>query len=189
MPALSSIQYLKQEAPHPGQVAVVVLWAQYHKPGYKFLPLYSQLQAKYGDKVAVVGISIDPDVSYPTKFIEDPAKKYSTVFPCDFAVAWDSVDLKTTLMKEADVVSLSPPHAYLVDSKGTIVWHQDHSELGATAPSYLGLMEDQVDALLAGAPLHKIGEKPVVEYVSEGEEAVDIDLGDGDDSDDAFAFL
>jgi thiol-disulfide isomerase/thioredoxin len=192
IPSLSGLEYLnadKYNAPAAGQVTLVLLWAQFHKPGYKFLPLYSQLQAKYGSKVSIVGVSIDPDTSYAKKFLADPAKKYSTKFPCDFAVAWDSGSLlKRQLTDDAQMAAMSPPHAFLVDSKGVIVWHQDHSELGATAPSYLGLMEDQVDALLAGKPMVKVGDKAVAEYESEGEEAVDIEMG-SDGSDDAFGFL
>merc|ERR1740117_2003819 len=67
-PGMGKLEYLNlsdHPKPKAGQVRVVVVWGQYHKPGYKFLPLYSQLQAKYGDKVCVIGVSVDPDTSYP----------------------------------------------------------------------------------------------------------------------------
>jgi len=184
-PDISGIEFLngdKHAAPKEGQVVVVVLWGQYHKPGYKFLPFYTQVQKKYGDKVCVVGISVDPDTSYAKKFLEDPNKKYSTVFTTEFSVAWGDHKIKKAFMEVNDQNSFSPPHAFVVDSKGVIVWHQDHSELGATAPSYMGLMEQQLDNLVAGKELIKVGNKPEVE-VAEGdeEEGETADVGDVDD--------
>jgi len=189
-PPMGKLEYLNLDdyaKPKPGQVRVVVVWGQYHKPGYKFLPLYSQLQAKYGDKVSVVGVSVDPDTSYPKKFLDDPAKKYSTVFETKFAIAWDNGALKKALIKVGGLATLSPPYAYVLNGNGSIVWHQDHSELGATAPTYLGLMEEQIDAVLAGTPLKKVGDRAVEELESEGEEVIDVQM-DGD-MDDGFGFL
>lgn len=172
-----------------GDVRVYVVWGQYHKPGYKFLPMYTRLQAKYGKKVNVVGVSVDPDKGYPTKFIEDPGKKYSTVFPCKFTQVWDNgAVVKKALLEVLESQTLSPPHAFVMDKNNKVVWHQDHSELGATAPCYMELMEQQIDAALAGKALTKAGNRPERVYDEpEVEEECEVAI-DGDD-DDPFAFM
>ena len=53
---MSQLLYLNSDkfaAPKAGQPSILVVWGQYHKPGYKYLPFYSKLQAKYGDKVSL----------------------------------------------------------------------------------------------------------------------------------------
>jgi thiol-disulfide isomerase/thioredoxin len=190
-PGRRSIEFLNSDkfaVPIIGEIFVIFMWGQYHKPGYKFLPLYSQLQKKYGDKVKFMAVSMDPSIDYPKKFLEDPGKKYSTVFTTEFLVGWDKKgELKKSLMREAQVATLSPPHSFVIAPDGNIVWHQDHSELGATAPYHLALFEAQLDALVAGQPLKKMGDRPFVAGGDDDEEAVDVAMdGDGDD---AFDFL
>lgn len=191
-PSLDSIEYLPNKdctAPTANQIKVILFWGQYHKPGYKFLPMYSELQKKYADKVGIVGVSMDPDTSYATKFLEDPAGKYSTVFPCNFAMAWDKDStLKKSFMDASGIKTLSPPHCYVIDASGTIVWHQDHSELGATAPSYVGLLESQLDLLVAGKPVANVGDRAVEEEDEEEEDGEFMDVG-GDDDDDEIGGL
>lgn len=173
-----------------GDVVVLVLWGQYHKPGYKFLPFYSQLQAKYGKAVKVVGVSIDPTKDYPIKFIEDPGKKYSTVFPCNYTQVWDeNLVVKKALMEVANMVTLSPPHAFVLDKQRNIVWHQDHSELGATSPNHMNLFEEQVDLLLAGKPLKSVGDRPVIEYEDDEEDEEECEVAIDGDDDDPFSFM
>jgi len=191
-PDVSGLKAVNPEAygaPKPGQVVVFYLWAQFHKPGYAFFPRYSQLAEKYGDKVAFVAMSVDPDISYPTKFWKDPAKKYSTLFTTKFAMAWDDGKVvKDALQKAGQLSSLPPPHAYVVDANGIIRWHQDHSELGATVRTYLDVMEEQIDALLENKPLKSVGDRPEPEGEEEAEEE-DCDVEMDGDGDDAFAFL
>lgn len=176
---LSDAKFGKAEA---GKLTVILFWAQYSKPGYKFFPLYSQLQAKYGSKIQFVGVSIDPDSSYPTKFLEDPGKKYSTVFNIDFAVAHDEGKVLKKFYEDALRDTLSLPHAFVLDKEGTIVWHQDHSELSAAVPNYMHLMEKQLDALVAGQPLDKVGDKEEEsDDEDEGDEGEGMDIGDFDD--------
>lgn len=163
----------------PGKLNVVVFWAQFHKPGYKFLPFYSVLAAKYKDQIQFVGVSVDPDDSYPKKFLADPAKKYSTVFTTEFAVAHDEGKKLKESYGEALRDTLSLPHAFVVNAAGEIVWHQDHSELGNTVPNYMHLMEEQLDNLLAGKALVSVGDKE--EEEEEDEEDGGMDLDDDED--------
>lgn len=178
-PECKTLNYLSDEK--YGQIVkgkpyVLLFWAQYHKPGYKYLPLYSALAAKF-KTVQFVAVSTDPTPDYPQKFLDDPNQKYSAVFKTTIAVAHD----EGVVLKKAYVGvledTLSLPHAFLVDAKGKVVWHQDHSELGATAPNHMHTMEKQLDALVAGKPIHKVGDRVCDE--DEGEdEGEEMDMGE-----------
>jgi len=189
VPSTASLQFCKvggskaEEAkeyakPTDGQVAVYLFWGKYHKPGYPFIAHYSKLQAKYGDKVCVVGVSMDPHMNDSVRFLAED--KYNKPFPCAFSMAWDEkkVVSKVFFKDMAGMAALSPPHAFVV-SKGKVVWHQDHSELGATSPSYMGLMEEQLDLLVTGKDVKKVGDKVEEEESEEEEgEVCDVDLDD-----------
>jgi thiol-disulfide isomerase/thioredoxin len=166
--------------PTKDQVTVLVFWAQFHKPGYKFLHLYTKLQEKYGKKISVVGVSTDPSQDYPEKFLDDPKKKYakSGNFDTRFLVAWD----KGSVLKEAFSSgirdTLNVVHSFVV-SKGTVVWHQDHSEHGATAPTYMQLMEKQMDAILKTGKATSVGTKEVEsDSGSDSDDGETMDIGD-----------
>jgi thiol-disulfide isomerase/thioredoxin len=148
--------------PADGEVYVALFWGKFHKPGYKFLPLYSQL-IKDHEGLKVVAISIDPEISYPQAFLEDPKKKYSSVFTTEMNVSFDEGKTLKGALTPILRDSLMVPHAFLVDKTGTIVWHQNHSELGATAPSYMDLMEAAIVAALKGEPVPKVGDKEIIE--------------------------
>lgn len=90
-------------------------------------------------------------------------------------------------MAAADVKTLSPPHTYVLHN-GKVVWHQDHSELGATAPSYMGLMENQLDRLVAGKPVESVGAKAEEEEDDGEESGEEMNIG-GDDDDDEMGGL
>jgi len=180
---LGSLDYLTDESKPravKGKPYILFFWAQFHKPGYKFISLYSQLADKYGAKVPIVGVSTDPDSSYPKKFLEDPAGKYSKVFPTTFAIAHDAGKKLAQAYELALHNTLTVPHVFLVGSCGKIQWHQDHSELGATVPTYMRLMETQIANVLAGKPLVKVGERAVVEEEDDEEEATTVAVADDD---------
>ena len=182
-PSLASLVLVtedkKEMMPVEGDVYVIVFWGQFHKPGYKFLPLYSALAEEH--KVKVVAVSVDPEVSYPTKFIQDPAGKYSKVFKTTIPVAWDEKLVVKSAYVKLQEKGMSVPHAYVVDASGKIVWHQNHSQIGATAPDNMDKMNAAVKAVLAGEPVPKVGEKEVVvadassSSMEEGNEGPDMD--------------
>lgn len=186
-PSLEKLALVNAEAGHPamkaGQPVLLVFWAQFSKAGYKFMPLYSKLNRRYGDKCPVIGVSVDPEIGSPKKWVEDPGKKYSTKFETLFTIAWD----EKQALKEAfsaglrDTVSL--PHAFLIDKDGKCVWHQDHSQIGATAPTFMNLMETQVKSLLDTGKVTSVGAKEVDsdEDSDEGDEGDAMDVGDFDD--------
>lgn len=186
-PSLDKLALVNAEAGYPvikaGQPVLLLFWAQFSKAGYKFMPLYSKLNRRYGDKCPVIAVSVDPEIGSAKKWIEDPGKKYSTEFETLFTVAWD----EKQALKEAfsaglrDTVSL--PHAFLIDKDGKCVWHQDHSQIGATAPTFMNLMETQVKSLLEGGKVTSVGTKAVDSDDSddEGDEGDTMDVGDFDD--------
>eukprot|EP00472_Partenskyella_glossopodia_P008027 CAMPEP_0197524956 /NCGR_PEP_ID=MMETSP1318-20131121/10480_1 /TAXON_ID=552666 /ORGANISM="Partenskyella glossopodia, Strain RCC365" /LENGTH=225 /DNA_ID=CAMNT_0043078065 /DNA_START=28 /DNA_END=705 /DNA_ORIENTATION=- len=177
-PSLEAMEWLTDVKTYPkpkeGQPIVLFVWAQFQKACYPKVVLYSKLQKFFGDKICVIGVSTDPDNSYATKWIEDPKKKYSCAFETSFAITFD-VDRKIkTYLTEKMRTPLSVPHCFVI-SGGKIVWHQQHSELGATAPMYMNLMEDQLNLILAGKEVKKVhGENPIPQG----------DGGDDDDDDD-----
>lgn len=183
---MKTLEYLsdKKYGQHTaGQPTVLLFWGQYHKPTYKFMPLYSVLQAKYKNKVQFVGVSLDPNTSYPQKFLDDADGDQSKFFKTEIAIAHDAgLVLKKHYGAALDDI-LSLPHSFVLDAKGNIVWHQDHSELGATVPNYCHLMEKQLDLLVDGKPLHKVGDRPVPSSDEEEDEedGEEVEVGDLDD--------
>mmetsp|Transcript_25393 Transcript_25393/g.35437 ORF Transcript_25393/g.35437 Transcript_25393/m.35437 type:complete len:217 (+) Transcript_25393:145-795(+) len=183
-PDLSKMEYLtdaKDYAHHTeDKILVLFVWAQFQKACYPKIDLYSKLAEAYGDKLIVVGLSTDPDTSYAKKWIEDPKKKYSAVHPTKFAIAFDKDGaIKKYLMMKM-LAPLSVPHCFVIKDK-KVVWHQQHSELGATAPQYMSVMEDQLNLLLEGKPVKSVfGENPVKPAEDEDE---DEDEEEDDDDD------
>lgn len=194
-PAIGNVELVKvgqwanKSLPKKGTPYVVIFWGQFAKPGYPFLPLYNKLAKKYGDKVNFLTVSLDPDTSYCKKFLEDEKKKYSHVFHCDaLAMGFCENNLISEAYGSLGREPVAPVHSYVVDAEGTIVWHQNHAEIGATVPLYIGQVETQIDHILAGEPLEKNGDR-VVEEVEEVEEKTEVKDGalgmlaacDGDD--------
>lgn len=184
-PSMDSVQVVKVGAwannklPAKGTPYVALFWAQFHKPGYPFLPLYNKLAKKYGSKVGFVCVSMDPNDGYAAKFLEDEKKKYSAVFHCDaLTMAFSEKAAYSESFASLNQSSVAPVHAFVVDAEGTIVWHQSHAEIGATVPLYIGQVESQIDHMLAGEPLEKNGDREVDDTVAEEQACkADVDLG------------
>lgn len=183
-PDCSSLVYLTDASRGKftkGKPAVFLFWAQYHKPGYKFLPFYSALAAKFKG-VHFVAVSTDPTADYPQKFLDDPNKKYAKgpLFTTTIAVAHDNNGILKKAYGEILNDTLSLPHAFVVDAKGVLVWKQDHSELGATVPNYMHDMEAQLDLLIEGKPLNRVGDRVFAEQEEEEEEGDEMEMDTGD---------
>lgn len=170
-----------KEYPMPAkdQVTVLVFWAQFHKPGYKFLHLYTKLQEKYGKKISVIGVSTDPSQDYPEKFLEDPKKKYakSGMFDTRFTVAWDKGGKLKEAFTSAIRDTLSVVHSFVI-SKGTCVWHQDHSEHGATSPTYMQLFDKQMAQILKTGKAKSVGVREIESESESDDEGDAMDIGE-----------
>lgn len=98
-------------------VYVVEFWATWCPPCRESIPHLTELQKKYGDKVVFVGIS-DEKKDVVEKFVTKQGDKM------DYVVAIDKKDgTSKGYMREFGQNGI--PHAFIVDKKGKIVWH-DH---------------------------------------------------------------
>jgi peroxiredoxin len=178
-PSLAGIEYVQGEAVKTGKPIALVFFAQYHKPGFPRLAMYSQLAEKFGKDIQFVALSIDPDVKSPKKYLDDPAGKYSKVYPLTFTVAHDTGRKVQDAYGPLLLGPVNIPHMFLIDANGTIVWHQDHSQVGATAASWEEQITRQFTSLIAGTPLESNGPN---QYPEESDE----EESDEDESDEEY---
>jgi hypothetical protein len=132
--------------------------------------MYSQLYEKYGSDIQFLALSIDPDAKSARKYLDDPAGKYSKVYPLTFPVAHDT---GKKVMDAYGPLLLGPvnvPHLFLIDTNNTVIWHQDHSQVGATAPSWEDQISRQFENAIAGRPLESNGPN---QYPEESDEEDD----------------
>lgn len=99
-----------------GKITIVEFWATWCGPCRQSIPHLTDLQKKYKDKnVRVIGLSDETeDVVKP--FVDTQAEKM------DYIVALDG-DKKTWAAYMEPLGLTGIPHAFLVDAKGTLVWH------------------------------------------------------------------
>lgn len=184
-PSLATLDYCELDFPKPtdGKAYIILFWAQYHKPGYEFIKRYSMLAEQYRNQIDFVAAFTDPGKEVGQKFIDDPAGKYSSVFPLKMATAHDVKHQLKNVYVDLTLKVLSVPHAFLVSKEGKIIWHQDHSELGATVPQWMNLFEQQLVSFLATGKAVKVGDKAESESEEESEDdgeggGVEVDLDD-----------
>jgi len=175
-PGLDSVTWCTENKdwtaqPKAGRPLVLLVWGKYAKPCYRYMPKYSALHACFRHHVDFVGMSIDPDKSY----VEAWQKKYLAPWPCTFALCHDEKLAVKAKLESLSQTTMACPTLFLVDSKGKIVWRQDHSQIGATAPDWMDQVERQLGLLLQGQPLETNGPDP------EEEEDDEEDEEDGDD--------
>jgi thiol-disulfide isomerase/thioredoxin len=120
-PALSILEWVKGEpvdlaAAKGKSVVVVEFWATWCGPCRASIPHVSELQAKYGDKLRVVGVSTEK----PEDVKEFVANKESPQF--GYSVAVDDMQNTSAAYMGATGVN-TIPHAYIVDKAGNLVWH------------------------------------------------------------------
>ena len=127
--------------------------------------------AKAFPKVCVIGLSTDPNASYAQKWLDDPKKVLDRVR--DQLIAWDKGKKVKEFLTMAQRAPAAEPQAFVIKD-GKIVWFQQHAELGATAPSYMALMEDQLNLILAGKEVKKVfGNNPNADDDEDEEEEDD----------------
>lgn len=119
--------------PDGKHVYVVEFWATWCPPCRASIPHLTQLQKKYKDKnVVVIGVSDES-----TSVVESYVKKMGDTM--DYTVAVDK-DEKTSRGYMSAFGVRGIPHAFIVDQKGNVVWH-DHP---------MSNLEAVIDRVLAG---------------------------------------
>jgi len=111
-PPLESATWIKGEAPDLArQVTVVEFWATWCPPCLESIPHLSQLQDRYGDRIAIVGIS-NEDQATVKPFVEERGEDM------DYAVGIMTGAAYDAYMREVNGI----PTAFIVDTEGQIAW-------------------------------------------------------------------
>lgn len=124
-PSLKFSEWIKGtevKAFKPGNVYVVEFWATWCGPCIEGMPHLSELQAKFKDKVTVIGVNAferpdEKDISAKVKkFVEGQGSKMA------YTVARDTTegDMAKNWMTAANQNGI--PCAFIVDQKGEVVW-------------------------------------------------------------------
>lgn len=137
-PSLAKVTWMKGEATEPGKVVTVVeFWATWCGPCRTSIPHLTELQKKYGDKVAIIGIS-NEDADKVKPFVAEMGAKM------DYRVGIADVATYGSYMEGIDGI----PHAFVVDAKGMVVWAGHPGSMDATLAQVIA---GTFDAKKAGA--------------------------------------
>eukprot|EP01086_Lenisia_limosa_P003521 TRINITY_DN18083_c0_g1_i1.p1 TRINITY_DN18083_c0_g1~~TRINITY_DN18083_c0_g1_i1.p1 ORF type:complete len:204 (+),score=51.37 TRINITY_DN18083_c0_g1_i1:62-673(+) len=115
VPQLSGLKYIKGESINNitafGKPIVLEFWATWCGPCRQSVPHLTNIQKRFGDKMAIIGI---------TSETEDKAGPFVTQMGAkmDYRVALDTMGSAQQLMEQAGARGI--PHAFIVDHTGTI---------------------------------------------------------------------
>jgi len=123
-PAITGEKWLGEEPELKGKTVLVAFWAPWSIPCRKYVPELDRLQKKFGDKLAVVGVTSEPETEVAE--MTEPKVAFASL-----------LDPKAQLGKTVGVTSI--PYVMLVDAEG-VVRYQGH-------PS--AITDKQVETLLA----------------------------------------
>ena len=157
-----------------GHIYVVEFWATWCGPCKASIPHLTELQKKYGDKVTFIGVSGE-ELDTVKKFVDEMAGKMA------YTVAVDD-DGKTSAAYMDAYAENGIPHAFIVDGKGRVIWH-DHpmaDDFGTTLDQVVAGKFDLADAQKMAKQHHELEQHreealpKVMEYVDlVGNEDVD----------------
>jgi cytochrome c biogenesis protein CcmG/thiol:disulfide interchange protein DsbE len=125
-PAIKGEKWLGEKPALEGKVALVAFWAPWSIPCRKYIPELDRLQAKFADKLAVVGVVCESEAEIAA--MTEPNVEFTSV-----------LDPKSELGATVGVTSI--PYVMLIDPKG-IVRYQGHPT---------AITEKQVESMLAKA--------------------------------------
>lgn len=92
---------------HAGKVVVVDFWATWCNPCHESFPAYQRLSEKFGDKLVVIGVSVDDEPSGIPKFAKETGAK--------FALVWDDGQVTSKSYQPPTM-----PTAFVIDPSGVV---------------------------------------------------------------------
>ena len=93
---------------HRGKVVLVDFWASWCEPCRHSFPWLNEMQAKYGDRLVVIGVNVDRQRA--------DAERFLTQVPAQFEVIYDP---NGELASRYDVMGM--PSSFVFDTSGTLV--------------------------------------------------------------------
>ena len=95
-------------AQHRGKVVLVDFWASWCEPCRHSFPWLNEMQAKYGDRLVVIGVNVDRQRA--------DAERFLAQVPAQFEVIYDP---NGALASRYDVMGM--PSSFVFDTSGTLV--------------------------------------------------------------------
>lgn len=93
---------------HRGKVVLVDFWASWCQPCRHSFPWLNEMQAKYGDRLVVIGVNVDSERAEANRFLAQ--------VPANFQVIYDPAG---ELASKYEVMGM--PSSYVFDTSGTLV--------------------------------------------------------------------
>ena len=179
MPDLSTLQFVKGEAPAAGKPCAVMFWGKYAKGDYRTMVHVSYLMRALPE-LQVLGVSCDA----AKEDCEAMLKKNGTAMPTqsidelifDMSLAFD----EGRKVKEAFAAigkAPAPGFLFLFDKNGVLVWKEVFTSSWMLKQ---GQFAEQCALLLAGKPLIDNGARPAADDEDDEGEEIAADLGELD---------
>jgi thiol-disulfide isomerase/thioredoxin len=93
---------------HRGKIVLVDFWASWCEPCRHSFPWLNEMQAKYGDRLVVIGVNVDRERA--------DAERFLAQVPAQFEVIYDP---NGELASRYDVMGM--PSSFVFDTSGTLV--------------------------------------------------------------------
>jgi cytochrome c biogenesis protein CcmG/thiol:disulfide interchange protein DsbE len=106
-PELQVEKWLTEKPDTKGKFVLIDFWATWCPPCRKALPELNAFNKKYGAKLAVIGISDEPEAT--VRKLTSPALEYAC-----------AIDTQARTKKELEVTGI--PHVIIIDPKGIVRW-------------------------------------------------------------------
>jgi thiol-disulfide isomerase/thioredoxin len=93
---------------HRGKVVLVDFWASWCEPCRHSFPWLNEMQAKYGDRLVIIGVNVDRERA--------DAKRFLSQVPAQFQLIYDPAG---ELATQYEVMGM--PSSYVFDTSGKLV--------------------------------------------------------------------